>query len=190
MGLEDANMKRIIAHEKIRRKKEIFQMTQEENVKGVYEFMDLNEREVKDSYSAVEHAVQGGFIVLQSARFAKIQKDTLNSVTEEWKDKIKSKIAIYNGPPTGKPVMPSYWATHVKRRAINQQLKDTFLRKAAVNADKKIKAKLLADRTAWLSNYSFERLMEDTINVMIAEVALESLTDGRAAKEAAERVSG
>ena len=111
-------------------------------------------------------------------------------MTEEWKDKVRSKIAIYNGPPTGKPKMPSYWATYVKRRAINMQLKDSFLRKAAVNADKKIKAKLLADRTAWLSNYSFERLMEDTINVMIAEVALESLNDGRAAKEAAERVSG
>ena len=88
MGLEDSAMRRINALEKVRRKKEIFLMAQEENVKGVYEFLDLNEREVVDSQAAVEQAVQGGFIVLQSARFAKIQKDTLNSVTEEWKDAV------------------------------------------------------------------------------------------------------
>ena len=162
----------------------------EENVKGVYEFLDMNEQEIIDAHDAVEKAVQGSFIVLQSARFAKIQKDTLTAVTTQWKDRIRDKMADYKGPPTGKPKMPSHWAVHKKKLELNQQLKLTFLKNAATKAERAIKSKLLADRTAWLANFSFEQLMEDTINVMIAEVALESLNDGRAAKEAAERVSG
>jgi hypothetical protein len=91
---------------------------------------------------------------------------------------------------TGKPKVPSYWAMYKKRVSINIELKEAFLSKAAMNADKNIKSKLLSDRTAWLSNCSLQKIIDSTIMGMIAELAGEALNEGASAKEMAEKSSG
>jgi hypothetical protein len=74
--------------------------------------------------------------------------------------------------------MPSFWAVRNKKKLVNQELKEKFLLKVAISADIKAKKNLIVDRIAWLSNYSFKSLVEDTIMSMLADIAAESFSEG------------
>ena len=64
------------------------------------------------------------------------------------------------------------------------------LTQAALSAEKDVTRQLFENRATWLAHYTYEKLVESVISSLVAEVAYDSLRDGREAKEAAERVSG
>ena len=178
MKLEEILIRKITTDKKRRRNEETALMTKEEEVTKFFQISDFLRREVTETETAVEEAVQAAYSELQSSQFARTHRETLNIATREWKNEAKKLRA------------PSHWTVYLKKKEINLQLKTDFLRKAAVTADRRIKAKFLVESTVRLSIYSSAAILEETLSAMIAEIALESITDGREAKEAAERASG
>ena len=178
MDLEEILMRRTMVTEKLRRTEETALMAKEEAVTKIFQISDLLKREVAETQIAIEEAVQAAYSELHSSQFVRTHRDTLNIATREWKTEEKKSRA------------PSHWAVHLKKKEINLQLQTDFLRKAAVTADRRIKAKFLAESTARLSVHSSAAILEETLSTLIAEIAVESITDGREVKETAEKASG
>ena len=178
MKLEEILIRKITTDKKRRRNEETALMTKEEEVTKFFQISDFLRREVTETETAVEEAVQAAYSELQSSQFARTHRETLNIATREWKNEAKKLRA------------PSHWTVYLKKKEINLQLKTDFLRKAAVTADRRMKEKFLVESTVRLSIYSSAAILEETFSTMIAEIALESITDGREAKEAAEKASG
>ena len=85
------------------RKRESVLMAMEENAKAreTYRFMDLDSEQERESNAAISVSVARGYEVVQSRRFERVNRATLNAATAVWKDKMRVRAATYDGPPAG-----------------------------------------------------------------------------------------
>jgi hypothetical protein len=101
MGIEELITFNVRTVQKMRMKRETYLMGEEEKVKSIYEFLDLNIQEVIDSKNAVDKAVNLSYDVTLTKKFARIQKDTQKAATNQWLANLTMKAKGYDGPPSG-----------------------------------------------------------------------------------------
>ena len=190
MGQEEVRSGKLRAAELLRAKRETFLMGLEEDVREIWTFQDFNKREDKETFEGFDKAIRDSYKVITSKRFARVQKEKVELSFKKYMADLHKNIESYNGPPSGKPHMPSKWDQFQKKKAIVVELKENFMKNSAALAEAEISAKLGQERSAWMANFLFENMMREEVNSMIEGAAAEAVKEGANAKYTAERVSG
>lgn len=100
---EERITRRFLSLENTLRKRESMLMAMEESAKAreIYRFIDLDNEQERESSVAISVSVQKGYEVVQSRRFERVNRGVLNAATAVWRDKMKARVAAYDGPPAG-----------------------------------------------------------------------------------------
>ena len=92
-----------------------------------WEFQDLG-RYTDDTITAhVDEAVATAFTVSSSKRFKKATAKGLTDSLTAFVDGIKSEAKTYDGPPSGKPTVPNFFALRRKRKELAVELQMRFI---------------------------------------------------------------
>lgn len=191
MGKEDERMQGFSRQEKILIKKELYLMArEEENIRKIYEFLDLNKYENQLKQKRVEETVAMAYEITESKRYAQLQRPNaikrLQSIVEDRRRRNKA----YIGPKNNRPKLMSTYEQYQQRKKIEIELKEVYLMRMANDADNDVTIQLYENRQAWLLDYLFDQLISTGIKEMIGEIAYEAIQEGKEAKATAEKKTG
>ena len=101
MEMEDRVAHKARHVELLRAKRENFLMSLEEDVRAIWQFRDFNVNEDNEVYEAFDKAIKDSYKVISSNRFARIQKDKVESSFKKYLVDLEKTIKTYEGPPSG-----------------------------------------------------------------------------------------
>jgi hypothetical protein len=128
MVTEEANMKRLVAHENVLIRKELYLMRREEvGLKEFYDLADFGDLQEQIVSNAVTNAVNDNYVVLQSKQYKKLHKVELKEEVANRIVKHNDKIKNYKGRRLEKPVPLSTWAIHKLKKTCSLELQCRFL---------------------------------------------------------------
>jgi len=191
MDIEDNNMHKYLSSERSKITRERFLMSEEEKgMKRLWQFMDLGKIESVSVLKAVNEAIKEGYAITKTPKFLDIQKKTVKERAKKWGVDTLKLHKTYKGPPSGRPQKPTQWSIYQKRKEIALELDQAFITSFADKAEQTELGNSIKRRTAWIENYTIDKLTDQTIQELIDEIASEAVNEGKNAKASMEKLSG
>lgn len=191
MEQEDISLKQLYVAEKERwREERRLMQREEENNRRVYAFWDIGKAEDGKRHESISLAVKEAYWVTESSAYTRLQqkkvKVLLNKLTQDRKQRRKD----YIGPESSRPKSMSVFEIWQQRKLITVELRHKFVEEAVIHADQQIRMLLFKQREIWIRDYQVEQLMDQVLQEMVFELAVEAYEEGRSAKNFVEKKTG